>query len=194
MKESKIVPNSHSGNERRLSLTMLLFLFVAPLVSGQEPTITPNYRDADIRQIVEAVGEVTGKNFILDPRIQAKVTMLSSTPMSPEAFYEAFLSILEVNKYVAITTGDIVKIIPDASARQYSGLLSTEGAASEDIVTQVVQVRNVGAAQLVPILRPLIRAIRPPCCPSRLEHADYFGSCSKRRTDDAHHPPDRPVE
>jgi len=156
MKELKIVPNSHSGNERRLSLTMLLFLFVAPLVSGQEPTITPNYRDADIRQIVEAVGEVTGKNFILDPRIQAKVTMLSSTPMSPEAFYEAFLSILEVNKYVAITTGDIVKIIPDASARQYSGLLSTEGAASEDIVTQVVQVRNVGAAQLVPILRPLI--------------------------------------
>ena len=111
MKELKIVPNSHSGNERRLSLTMLLFLFVAPLVSGQEPTITPNYRDADIRQIVEAVGEVTGKNFILDPRIQAKVTMLSSTPMSPEAFYEAFLSILEVNKYVAITTGDIVKIL-----------------------------------------------------------------------------------
>ncbi|RLA35401.1 MAG: type II secretion system protein GspD [Gammaproteobacteria bacterium] len=156
MKELKIVPNSHSGNERRLSLTVLLFLFVAPLASGQEPTITPNYRDADIRQIVEAVGEVTGKNFILDPRIQAKVTMLSSTPMSPEAFYEAFLSILEVNKYVAITTGDIVKIIPDASARQYSGLLSTDGAASEDIVTQVIQVRNVGAAQLVPILRPLI--------------------------------------
>jgi len=156
MKELKIVPGLHSHNERRASLTLLLFLFVAPLVSGQEPTITPNYRDADIRQIVEAVGEVTGKNFILDPRIQAKVTMLSSTPMSPEAFYEAFLSILEVNKYVAITTGDIVKIIPDASARQYSGLLSTDGAASEDIVTQVIQVRNVGAAQLVPILRPLI--------------------------------------
>ena len=155
MKELKIVPGLHSFNLRRISLVFLC-LFVAPLVNGQEPTITPNYRDADIRQIVEAVGEVTGKNFILDPRIQAKVTMLSSTPMSPDAFYEAFLSILEVNKYVAITTGDIVKIIPDASARQYSGLLSTDGAASEDIVTQVIQVRNVGAAQLVPILRPLI--------------------------------------
>ncbi len=156
MKELKIVPRSHSHHQRRASLSLLLLLFVAPLVSAQEPTITPNYRDADIRQIVEAVGEVTGKNFILDPRIQAKVTMLSSTPMSPDAFYEAFLSILEVNKYVAITTGDIVKIIPDASARQYSGLSSTDGAASEDIVTQVIQVRNVGAAQLVPILRPLI--------------------------------------
>lgn len=156
MKELKIVCRSHSHHQRRASLSLLLFLFVAPLVSGQEATITPNYRDADIRQIVEAVGEVTGKNFILDPRIQAKVTMLSSTPMSPDAFYEAFLSILEVNKYVAITTGDIIKIIPDASARQYSGLMSLDGAAREDIVTQVIQVHNVGAAQLVPILRPLI--------------------------------------
>ncbi len=156
MKELKIVRRSHSHHQRRASLSLLLLLFVAPLVSGQEATITPNYRDADIRQIVEAVGEVTGKNFILDPRIQAKVTMLSSTPMSPDAFYEAFLSILEVNKYVAITTGDIIKIIPDASARQYSGLMSIDGAAREDIVTQVIQVRNVGAAQLVPILRPLI--------------------------------------
>lgn len=156
MKELKIVRRSHSHHQRRASLSLLLLLFVAPLVSGQEPTITPNYRDADIRQIVEAVGEVTGKNFILDPRIQAKVTMLSSTPMSPDAFYEAFLSILEVNKYVAITTGDVIKIIPDASARQYSGLMSLDGAAREDIVTQVIQVRNVGAAQLVPILRPLI--------------------------------------
>ncbi len=156
MKELKIVRRSHSHHQRRASLSLLLLLFVAPLVSGQEATITPNYRDADIRQIVEAVGEVTGKNFILDPRIQAKVTMLSSTPMSPDAFYEAFLSILEVNKYVAITTGDVIKIIPDASARQYSGLMSLDGAAREDIVTQVIQVRNVGAAQLVPILRPLI--------------------------------------
>ncbi len=123
---------------------------------AQEPTITPNYRDADIRQIIEAVGEVTGRNFIVDPRITAKVTMLSSTPMSPDAFYEAFLSILQVNGYVAMTSGDIIKIVPDASSRQYAGLLSTDAAAPDDIVTQVVAVQNVGAAQLVPILRPLI--------------------------------------
>jgi general secretion pathway protein D len=136
--------------------TALLFLILLPLARAQEPTITPNYRDADIRQIIEAVGEVTGKNFIVDPRITAKVTMLSSTPMSPDAFYEAFLSILQVNGYIATTTGNIVKIVPDASARQYAGLLSTDAAAADDIVTQVVHVQNVGAAQLVPILRPLI--------------------------------------
>lgn len=141
---------------RRLTLASVLLLFVLPLVKAQEPTITPNYRDADIRQIIEAVGEVTGRNFIVDPRVTAKVTMLSSTPMSPDAFYEAFLSILQVNSYVAMTTGDIIKIVPDASARQYAGLLTTDGAAADDIVTQVVQVQNIGAAQLVPILRPLI--------------------------------------
>jgi general secretion pathway protein D len=156
MKELNSVRRQHSDSRQRISLAALLFLLVLPLARGQEPTITPNYRDADIRQIIEAVGEVTGKNFIVDPRITAKVTMLSSTPMSPDAFYEAFLSILQVNGYIATATGNIVKIVPDASARQYSGLMSTDNAAADDIVTQVVYVQNVGAAQLVPILRPLI--------------------------------------
>jgi general secretion pathway protein D len=137
-------------------LAALLLVFAASPGVSQEITITPNYKDADIRQIVEAVGEVTGRNFILDPRVNANVTMLSSTPMSPDAFYEAFLSILQVHGYVAITTGDVTKIIPDASARQYPGFSSTSGAGMDDIVTQVIQVENVGAAQLVPILRPLI--------------------------------------
>lgn len=156
MKEADLVHRQRMHISRKFGLAALIVFFVLPLANGQEPTITPNYREADIRQIVEAVGEVTGRNFILDPRVNAKVTMLSSTPMSPDAFYEAFLSILQVNGYIATTTGNVIKIVPDASARQYSGLLSTENAAADDIVTQVVRVENVGAAQLVPILRPLI--------------------------------------
>ena len=156
MKDPEPVHIQRATYIRRLTLASILLLFVLPLAKAQELTITPNYRDADIRQIIEAVGEVTGRNFIVDPRITAKVTMLSSTPMSPDAFYEAFLSILQVNGYVAMTTGNIVKIVPDATARQYAGLLNTDGAAADDIVTQVIQVQNVGAAQLVPILRPLI--------------------------------------
>ena len=135
----------------------LLCLLAAPLAfAQQQSTITPNYKDADIRQIVEAVGAVSGKNFILDPRVNAKVTMLSSSPMSADAFYAAFLSILEVHGYVAVTTGDVIKVIPDASARQYAGPIGSSGSAGDDLVTQVLMVRNVGAAQLVPILRPLI--------------------------------------
>ena len=135
----------------------LACLVLGPAASGQQATITPNYKEADIRQIVEAVGEVTHKNFIIDPRVNAKVTMLSTTPMTPDAFYEAFLSILQVYGYVAVTSGDVIKIVPDATARQYPGPMGTAGAVGpDDIVTQVVQVQNVAAAQLVPILRPLI--------------------------------------
>ena len=143
---------------RRPWLLAALFCLLAapPTFAQQQSTITPNYKDADIRQIVEAVGAVSGKNFILDPRVNAKVTMLSSSPMSADAFYAAFLSILEVHGYVAVTTGDVVKIIPDASARQYAGPIGSSGSAGDDLVTQVLLVRNVGAAQLVPILRPLI--------------------------------------
>jgi len=135
----------------------LLCLAVPPTWSQQQATITPNFKEADIREIIEAVGAVTQKNFIIDPRVNADVTMLSSAPMAPDAFYEAFLSILEVHGYVAVASGDLIKILPNATARQYAGPLGTGGAAGgDDIVTQVIQVQNVGAAQLVPILRPLI--------------------------------------
>ncbi len=133
-------------------------LLAAPAAwAQQDAVITPNFRDADIREIVEAVGEVTGRSFILDPRVNAKVTVLSSTPMSADAFYETFLSILQVHGYVAVTSGNLIKIVPDATARQYAGPIgSNQAAGGDDIVTQVIPLQNVGAAQLVPILRPLI--------------------------------------
>ncbi|NIV18570.1 MAG: type II secretion system secretin GspD [Woeseiaceae bacterium] len=135
----------------------LACLYNMSLAWGQQNDISLNFRDADIRQVIEAVSESTGKNFIIDPRVSANVTMLSSTPMSPDAFYEAFLSILQVHNYVAVPSGNVVKIVPDATARQYAGPIGTAGAAGgDDIVTQVIQVQNVGAAQLVPILRPLV--------------------------------------
>ena len=147
-----------NAHPRRLFLIALSLacLVVVPLAQSQQTTITPNYKEADIRQIIEAVGEVTQRNFIIDPRVSAKVTMLSSTPMTPEAFYETFLSILQVHGYIAVPSGDLIKIVPDATARQYAGQMNTSGAGGDDIVTQVIQVQNVGAAQLVPILRPLI--------------------------------------
>ncbi|MEJ2602213.1 MAG: type II secretion system secretin GspD [Gammaproteobacteria bacterium] len=133
-------------------------LVVCSSLAAQNATITPNYKDADIRQIIEAVSDVTGRNFIVDPRVKAQVTMLSSTPMSADAFYETFLSILDVYGFVAVRSGDVVKILPDANARQIPGAetYGTGQPSSDDIITQVVEVRNIGAAQLVPILRPLI--------------------------------------
>ena len=141
-----------------LALTVMLAL-APPAASAQAGgSITPNYKDADIRQVIEAVGAVTGKNFVLDPRVKAQVTMLSSAPMTPDAFYEAFLSILSVYGFVAVPSGNVVKVLPDANARQMPGAESGPGGGklADDLVTRVIAVDNVAAAQLVPILRPLI--------------------------------------
>ena len=141
-----------------LALLLALGAVATPPAAHAQGTITPNYKDADLSQIIEAVSAVTGKNFIVDPRVKAQVTMLSSTPMSPNAFYEAFLSILQVHGFVAVPSGDTIKIIPDANARQVpaNDLPGRVSSTSDEIVTQVVAVKNVSAAQLVPILRPLI--------------------------------------
>lgn len=145
---------------RRLAgiFAALAIALASPAAWSQQATITPNYKDADLRQIIEAVSAITGRNFIVDPRVRAQVTMLSAEPMSPDAFYAAFLSILEVHGYIAVPSGDLVKILPDANARQVPGVDLPRGAAGspDEVVTQVVTIRNVGAAQLVPILRPLI--------------------------------------
>src|SRR5689334_12242939 len=137
-----------------------LCLLLPSLANAQQSQqkITPNFKDADITMIAEAVSAATGKNFIIEPRVRAQVTMLSSTPMSPDAFYEAFLSILQVHGFVAMPSGNVIKIVPDANARTMPGddLPDRVSSTSDEIVTQVIQVKNVNAAQLVPILRSLI--------------------------------------
>lgn len=137
-----------------------LLAFALPLAAAaqQGAQITPNYKDADIGQVIEAVSQVTGKTFIVDPRVRANVTMLSTTPMSPDAFYEAFLSILQVYDYMAVPSGNIIKILPVQNARQVpaNDLPDRVSSTSDEIVTQVMQVRNVSAGQLVPILRPMM--------------------------------------
>lgn len=143
------------GSLRALFAASLLA--ISTMVWAQQPAATLNWKDADIRQVVEAVSLVTGKNFILDPRVTGRVTLLSPTALGPDALYKAFLSILQVHGYVAVQSGDLIKIIPDATARQFASAIGVDGAAGpDDIATQVVQVRNVGATQLVAILRPLI--------------------------------------
>ena len=152
-------------SKRRFAATLALACLLvyatpaAPQSKAQEgATITPNYKDADLSQIIQAVGEVTGKNFIIDPRVNAKVTMLSSTPMSPAAFYEAFLSVLQVYGYVAVPAGKVIKIVPNTEERQLpaNDLPNSVSSTSDEIVTQIVTLKNVNAAQLVPMLRPLV--------------------------------------
>ncbi len=131
----------------------LLYAAIAGLLAGppvyaqQGPLLTPNYRDADIRMVAEQVQQVIGRTIIVDPRVRAQVTVLSNSPMSPDAFYRLFLSTLEVHGFAALDSGGAIQIVPDANARFGAG---------DDYVTQAIVLDNIGAAQLVPILRPLL--------------------------------------
>lgn len=125
--------------------------------SGQ--TITPQFNNADLSAIIQAVQSITGKTFIVDPRVRgANVTILSSTPMNADTFYEAFLSVLQVNGFVAVPSGNVVKIMPAQDSRWMPGndLPGSVSSTSDEIVTQVIQVKNVNAANLVPPLRTLL--------------------------------------
>ena len=72
-----------------------------------------NLRNADIRAVIAEVSRVTGKNFVIDPRVQGKISIVSSTPMSNKELYPVFLSVLQVSGYAAIPNGEVIKIIPN---------------------------------------------------------------------------------
>jgi general secretion pathway protein D len=127
------------------------------LVAGAaRADVTLNLKDADIATLIATVSEVTGKNFIVDPRVKGKVTVVSSSPMNADAVYETFLAVLEVEGFAAIPSGAAIKIVPDTNARtDYSPFSSGKGHPKDEIVTHVIEIKNGSASQLVPILRPL---------------------------------------
>jgi general secretion pathway protein D len=145
----------------RAAMLVAIVTFTATGIVGAQSNgqrITPSFKDAEIGQVIEAVAAATGKTIIPDPRVRAQVTMLSQTPMTPDAFYEAFLALLSVHQFVAVESGGIIKIVPDANARQMPNIDLPErvNGGSDELVTQIVAVQNVSAAQLVPVLRPLM--------------------------------------
>lgn len=120
--------------------------------------VTFNLKEADITAVANTVAEITGKNFVIDPRVKGKVTILSSRPMEREEIYQIFLSVLQVHGFAAIEAGNVVKIVPSANAKQIAVPLASERSPGrlDELVTRVIELNNVPAAQLVPILRPLV--------------------------------------
>jgi len=112
--------------------------------AAQNKNITLNFKDADVRQIIEAVADATGKNFIVDSRVKGPVTLISRTPLDPDTVYEVFLSMLQVNGFIAVPSGSVIKILPDTNARQIPGkdLPGALSGSSDEIVTQVIEVKN----------------------------------------------------
>ena len=130
---------------------------LAPAALAQEGTFTLNLKNADIHSLIQTVSRQSGRNFVVDPRVKARVTVISSEPLNSEELYETFLSVLQVHGYAAVPQGDLIKIVPDVNAKQGPVPAYTdEQSRSDQLVTRVIKVENVPAAQLVPILRPLV--------------------------------------
>ncbi len=144
-------------------LLALATLTCPPQVPAQTPPasaeeLTLNLKDADILALINTVSEVTGRNFIIDPRVKGKVTVVSATPTSKETLYDLFLSILNVYGFVAVEQGGVTKILPDATGKFAAppGVVTRPDAPNEELLTAVLELKHVNAAQMVPILRPLL--------------------------------------
>lgn len=148
------------NSRQRMLIHALMFVLLLPLASvvkAQEDTWTLNLRDADIRAFVTQVADITGRSFVVDPRVSGKITVLSSTPMSQEEIYDLFLTVLNVHGYVAIPGAEAVKILQQVDARrQGTSLPESETIPSEQLITRVLKIEHARAQELVSVLQPLV--------------------------------------
>lgn len=136
---------------------MLCFLSGNVLAEKERNEVTLNFVNADIVSVIKAVGEITGKNFIIDPRVKGTINIVSSKPVSPDLTYPILLSALRLQGFAAVESKGAIKILPEADAKlNYNETIGTAIPSGGAVVTQVYAIRHQSAVQLVPVLRPLI--------------------------------------
>jgi len=137
---------------------MLLFATSAGAAKDSDSDrVTLNFNATDINAVIAAVSEMTGRNFIVDPRVKGKVTVISQRALKASEIYQVFLSVLKIHGFAAIPGKNTTQIVPEVNAKQ-SAVSTGEKfiPVSDEFITQVIEIKNVDAAQLVPILRPLV--------------------------------------
>ncbi|WP_417595382.1 type II secretion system secretin GspD [Parasphingorhabdus sp.] len=128
--------------------------FWAATASAQH---TLNVRDADIRAFVQDAAKVTGRTFILDSRVQGKVSVVTDRPLSRSEYFEIFLSTLRANNLVAIpTTRGAYRIQPADGAASQPTRIGSRGAEGNQLVTEVVRLKSIVASEALETLRPLV--------------------------------------
>ena len=122
--------------------------------------VTLNFVNADIEGVVKAVSEITGKNFVLDPRVKGTINIVSAKPMSRALVYDVFLSAMRLQGFAAVEERGRVAILPEIDAKLYQsvtpGPKDRQRPAGDTVQTQVFKLQHESALQLVPVLRPLI--------------------------------------
>ncbi|MBF0284149.1 MAG: type II secretion system secretin GspD [Magnetococcales bacterium] len=168
-----------------LGMAAALLLWQAEAVAAG---FTLNLKGADLRTLVETVSEATGKNFIVDPSVTGKVTVVSGKPMSGDELYQVFLSILEVHGFIAVPNGNAIKIVPNDKIRFAETPVVTDqelkipGQGNDEAMVRVFELKNVDSNQLIPVLRPMVSpkghlAVYPPT--NMLIVSEYAGNIER---------------
>lgn len=169
-------------NTRRACLISLVTFAVglAPLAAIAEPP-ADGTNTVPMSAVLAAVAKRSGKKFIVDPRVQGDVLILQENPASLS--YEAFLMVMQVHGFAAVTNGDYVRVVPDSVVRQLA--LPTAGDEKHPLaeyVNKIVTVKTLPAVMLVPLLRPLIpqqgHLVALPCT-NDLLIVDTFGNIQR---------------
>ncbi len=145
-------------------LSMMAVTFAAAPPSDPAPAREANssrlwnLQDADILSIINEVSLETGKNFVVDPRVNGKISLISSKPIRPDEVYNVFLSILELLGYSAVPSGNVVKIIPNMESGEFATKVATNQSPGrgDEVVVRVIPLENVSANQLIPVVRPMM--------------------------------------
>ncbi|UXY14416.1 type II secretion system secretin GspD [Chitiniphilus purpureus] len=139
-------------------LVLALALLTAGTASAVDNEVTLNFVNADLESTIKAIGLITGRNFVLDPRVKGTVNIVSTQPVKRDQVYPILLSALRQQGFAAVESGGAVKIVPEADAKQHYSATTLPGTkvAGDQIITQVYPLKYESASQLVPILRPLI--------------------------------------
>lgn len=96
-----------------------------------------NYRDAEVRAFIDDVAAITGKTFIIDPRVRGKVNVVSTEEVTIEGVFQTFLSALKVNGFALVpTSSGAFKVVPDDVAAQDAGPVD-EARSGDILVTRV---------------------------------------------------------
>ncbi|BAN47754.1 type II secretion system secretin GspD [Metapseudomonas resinovorans] len=119
----------------------------------QQDGWTINLKDADIREFIDQIADITGETFIVDPRVKGQVSVVSKAPLGLNEVYQLFLSVMATHGFTVVTQGDQARIIPNAEAKAEAGS-SRPGA--ESLETRVIQVQHTPVTELIPLIRPLV--------------------------------------
>jgi general secretion pathway protein D len=125
--------------------------------SGENVSL--NFNNADIDTVVRAIGKISGRNFIIDPRVKGTINIVTSRPVNRSLVYPILLSALRLQGYAVVESGNVSKVLPEADAKLHavpSGKDVSPAAGGDRIVSEVFQIKHESAAQLVQVIRPLV--------------------------------------